>query len=69
LRDEDAVVEVERHDVRDGAKRDEIEQVGHVGIRQTRLPAALGQPSRQGRHDVERNAYAGERLRTEALAR
>ena len=30
LRDEDAVVEVERHDVGHGAERDEVEQVGGI---------------------------------------
>ncbi len=69
LRDEDAIVDVQRHHVGHGAERHQVEQVRgiHVGIR--RHDACLAHPPGQCRHHVERDTDPGQRLRGEALAR
>ena len=68
LRDEDAVVAVERHHVRDRAQRHQVEQGGQVGFGFFRVGAAPAQFGAQRQHDVEHHADAGQRLAREIAA-
>ena len=68
LRDEDAIVEIQRHDIGHGAECHEIEQVGRIGLRSGGKQAVVPQPAGQRGHHVESDADAGQRLRCEPLA-
>jgi len=68
LRDEDAVVEVQRHDIGHGTECHEVEQVGRIDLRSGGKQAVIPQPPGQRGHHVESDADAGQRLRSERLA-
>ncbi len=68
LRDEDAVVGIQRHHVGHGAERDEVGERGEVGLGCILERAALSQLGAQREHHVEHHAHAGDRLGGEAAA-
>lgn len=67
LRDEHAVVEVERHDIRHGAERDEIKPLGWSRCRGRNEPGRIERAFERDHH-VKRNADARERATAEAAA-
>ncbi len=70
LRDENPVIEVERHHVGDGTQRDQVERRRDRGASPGRVDdAAFGELAGQCRHDVESNPDAGETLAGKRLVR
>ena len=69
LRDEDAVVAVEAHDVGDGAEGDEVEQRVELRLRGRREAPARPQLGAQREQHVEHDAHARQVLAGKAAAR
>ena len=69
LVDEDAVEVVERHDIRHGAERDQIQQLTELGFRQVHAleMAVLPQVLTQGHQDVKHDADTGQSPAGESL--
>ncbi len=62
LGNQDAIVEIERHDVGDRAQGDQIEHIAQIRFRLAREPSTLAQLGAQGKHHVEHHADAREAL-------